>query len=71
MMPVMDGATLAASLAQSSPGIPIVAMSGLAGNADRADVTSMSAFLAKPFSTADLIRTVSHWVSPAKGDANG
>lgn len=71
MMPVMDGATLAASLAQSSPRIPIVAMSGLAGNADRADVTTMSAFLAKPFSTADLIRTVSHWVSPAKGDANG
>ena len=71
MMPVMDGATLAASLAQSSPGIPIVAMSGLAGNADRADVTSMSAFLAKPFSTADLIRTVSHWVSPAQGYANG
>ena len=71
MMPVMDGAALAAALARSSPGLPIVAMSGLAGNAGRADVASMSAFLAKPFSTADLIRTVSHAMTSAKGDASG
>jgi two-component system, cell cycle sensor histidine kinase and response regulator CckA len=71
MMPDMDGATLAAALAQSSPGMPVVAMSGLAGNADRADVASVDAFLAKPFSTTDLLRTVSHLIAPAQGDARG
>jgi two-component system, cell cycle sensor histidine kinase and response regulator CckA len=70
-MPVMDGATLAAALALSTPDLPIVAMSGLSANAGRADVAIMSAFLTKPFSTADLIGTVSRFLNPAEGATSG
>lgn len=60
MMPVMDGAATSAYLEEHHPGIPIVAASGLnsGGTESRAVGMGISRFLAKPFTTTVLLRTV-------------
>jgi CheY-like chemotaxis protein len=60
MMPVMDGAALAANLAISHPALPIVAMSGLNANGGvaRASGSGVRHFLSKPFTTDTLVRSV-------------
>jgi two-component system, cell cycle sensor histidine kinase and response regulator CckA len=65
MMPVMDGADLAAELAKTHPELPIVAMSGLNANGGvaRASLTGVRHFLPKPFTTETLVRFVSESLS--------
>jgi PAS domain S-box-containing protein len=60
MMPVMDGAALAAELAQSHPGLPIIATSGLNANGGvaRASGVGVRHFLSKPFTTETLVQTI-------------
>jgi two-component system cell cycle sensor histidine kinase/response regulator CckA len=60
MMPVMDGAALAAELAISRPTLPVIAMSGLNANGGvaRASKAGVSRFLPKPFTTETLVRAV-------------
>jgi two-component system cell cycle sensor histidine kinase/response regulator CckA len=60
MMPVMDGAALAAELAISHPALPVVATSGLNTNAGsaRAGLSGVHNFLSKPFTTETLVRSV-------------
>ncbi len=60
MMPVMDGAETSAYLEEHHPRIPIIASSGLATHIDRDEAPGMgiSAFLAKPYTTTTLLRTL-------------
>ena len=60
MMPVMDGAATSAYLEEHHPGIPIIASSGLnsGGSESRAVGMGISRFLAKPYTTGVLLRTV-------------
>jgi two-component system, cell cycle sensor histidine kinase and response regulator CckA len=60
MMPVMDGAALAAELAKSHPNLPIIATSGLNANGSvaRAELSGIRNFLPKPFTTETLMRLV-------------
>jgi PAS domain S-box-containing protein len=60
MMPVMDGAALAAELAQSHPDLAIIATSGLNANGGvaRASLAGVHHFLPKPFTAETLVRTV-------------
>lgn len=60
MMPVMDGAATAAYLAEHHPHIPVVAASGLNANGGvaRAAGVGVHRFIAKPFTTETLLRTV-------------
>lgn len=59
-MPVMDGATAAAYLLKRHPTIPIVAASGLNANGGvaRAAHSGVSNFLAKPYTTSELLVAV-------------
>lgn len=61
MMPVMDGATTSAYLEEHYPGIPIIAASGLnsGGTESRTVGMGIARFLAKPYTTRVLLRTVS------------
>lgn len=60
MMPVMDGAATSAYLEEHHPGIPIIAASGLnsGGSESRSVGMGISRFLAKPYTTSILLRTV-------------
>ena len=60
MMPVMDGAALAAEMAKSHPDLPIIAMSGLNANGGvaRATQSGVHHFLSKPFTTQSLVQSV-------------
>ena len=60
MMPLMDGAALASRLHSEHPAMPIVAMSGLNTNGGivRAADSGVHNFLAKPFTTGELLRVV-------------
>ena len=60
MMPVMDGAALAAEMATSHPDVPIIAMSGLNANGGvaRATQSGVHHFLSKPFTTQSLVQSV-------------
>lgn len=60
MMPVMDGATTIAHLVDRHPKIPIVAASGLNANGGVARVRDLGVlhFIAKPFTTDALLRTI-------------
>ena len=64
MMPVMDGAALAAKLAKSHPDIPIIATSGLNANGGvaRASLSGVKHFLSKPFTTETLVQLVAESV---------
>jgi two-component system, cell cycle sensor histidine kinase and response regulator CckA len=60
MMPVMDGAALAAQLALSHPDLPVIVASGLNANGGvaRATRSGVRHFLSKPFTTQGLVVAV-------------
>ncbi len=60
MMPVMDGAALAAHLATSHPDLPIIATSGLNANGGlaRSRNAGVRRFLSKPYTTGELLAGV-------------
>ena len=60
MMPVMDGAATARYLLEKHPGIAVVAASGLNANGgvQRVRELGVSHFIAKPFTTDALLRTL-------------
>ncbi len=60
MMPVMDGAATAAYFAEHHPHVAIIAASGLHANGGvtRASNSGVRHFVAKPFTTDTLLRTV-------------
>lgn len=60
MMPVMDGAETARYLLEHHPDIPVVAASGLNANGGvtRVNELGISHFIAKPFTTDALLRTL-------------
>jgi two-component system, cell cycle sensor histidine kinase and response regulator CckA len=58
-MPVMDGRQLASTLARRRPGLPIVFMSGFTAQLmDLRLVSPNLAFLAKPFTSQDLLAAI-------------
>jgi CheY-like chemotaxis protein len=69
MMPVMDGAELAAQLAVSYPTIPIIAASGLNANGGvaRSRAAGVRRFLAKPFTAESLLDAVTGSLAPGDG----
>jgi len=71
MMPVMDGIALAHALAVSHPDLPIVAMSGLNGNAGRVGAERIVSFLTKPFGSPDLLRAVHDALTRGRGMRDG
>jgi PAS domain S-box-containing protein len=70
MMPVMGGAAMFDTLTERGSTVPVVIMSGLAANRSLPICAAAAGFLAKPFTTAELLRTVSAAVSPM-ADSNG
>jgi PAS domain S-box-containing protein len=60
IMPVVDGSALIRALRRLSPNLPIIAMSGLPAPDDRNSngAIDADAFLHKPFSTEEIVRTV-------------
>jgi len=72
MMPVMDGAALAAEMSVVYPGMPIVAASGLNANGGvaRSRAWGVRHFLSKPFTTQTLLEAV-HASLPTSGDRTG
>lgn len=60
MMPVMDGAATSAYLEEHHPHIPIIAASGLnsGGSSSRSVGMGISRFLAKPYTTGQLLTSV-------------
>ncbi|MBW4422397.1 MAG: response regulator [Myxacorys californica WJT36-NPBG1] len=58
MMPVMDGEITISTLQKINPQVKIVAVSGLVSSSQTAGVAN-SAFLPKPYTAEELIRTVS------------
>ena len=59
MMPVMDGATTIRTLQKMNPLVKIVAVSGLVGGNQVAQDTTISKFISKPYTTQELLETVS------------
>lgn len=55
LMPGMDGAELIQALRQVKPDVRVIAVSGVASNAQKVDV---KAFLKKPFNSATLLKAV-------------
>ena len=66
MMPVMDGAAIAAYLFENHPRLPLIAASGLIANEEvaRAANFGVKKFLAKPFSNAELLAAVRSALGP-------
>lgn len=59
MMPYMDGINLIRAIRRISPGLPIIASSGLCENPRKAELTilGVQAFLEKPYTAAPLLET--------------
>ena len=59
-MPNLDSITTISTLQQINPQVPIILMSGLASNdlMDKVSSTNSEAFLAKPFTTWELLNTL-------------
>jgi hypothetical protein len=70
VMPVMDGPALIRALSHHAPGLPVVAMSGLAEQERAVSQAGLrvDAFLTKPFSTEELLRTLNDLLSRAAGN---
>jgi two-component system cell cycle sensor histidine kinase/response regulator CckA len=68
-MPVMDGAATAAYLLQNHPQIPVIVASGLNANGGvaRARSSGVRDFLAKPYTTTELLRAVRASLHPQEG----
>jgi CheY-like chemotaxis protein len=60
MMPVADGYELLAGLRERGDRVPAIAISGLNTSqaAERAAAAGATRFLAKPYETAELLRTI-------------
>lgn len=60
MMPLMDGASMIQALRRINPGVRIIASSGLnvAGMVSRAAEVGVHTFLAKPYTTETLLKTL-------------
>lgn len=60
MMPAMDGFATIRTLQKLNPQIKIIALSGLASNAQiaAADASSVKGFLSKPYTTQELLKTI-------------
>jgi PAS domain S-box-containing protein len=69
MMPIMDGATTAATVLRRFPLIPIIGMSGLDANGapGRTKALGVVNFLSKPFTASELHTAVAHALSGARG----
>jgi two-component system cell cycle sensor histidine kinase/response regulator CckA len=67
-MPVMDGATAARYLHQHHRGVPVIATSGLTTNGVEAQTRSsgIHAFLAKPYTTAELLCAIHDALHPER-----
>lgn len=70
MMPVMDGVATTAYLEEHHPGIPIIAVSGLntGGLSAHGVGMRMSKFLAKPYTTSQLLTAVRKTLSERQSD---
>lgn len=64
MMPVMDGLATVTALHKIDPTVPVIAMSGLnsAESVDRAERFGCRHFVAKPFTTSNLLQTLAKGV---------
>lgn len=71
MMPVMDGAATATHFAEHHPQVAIIATSGLNANGGvaRAQNSGVRHFIAKPFTTDQLVRTVAAALVGSSGPA--
>lgn len=69
-MPVMDGAATAAYLIEHYPRIPVIAASGLNANGGvaRAASSGVHAFIAKPYTTEQLLTTVVSALAASEGE---
>jgi two-component system, cell cycle sensor histidine kinase and response regulator CckA len=69
MMPVMDGLTTVTALHQIDPTLPVVAMSGLNSveSIDRAERFGCHHFMAKPFTTSELLQTLAQSLTASGG----
>lgn len=65
MMPNMDGATTIRTIKRMNPEVKIIAASGLPANQTSALAAGANAFLAKPYTTEDLLRTLHQLVHAA------
>jgi DNA-binding response OmpR family regulator len=59
-LPGLDGPTLAADISEAHPGLPVLFVSGYSNETiiDRGELGEDAAFLAKPFTAAELARRV-------------
>ncbi|MBR8833411.1 MAG: GAF domain-containing protein [Stigonema ocellatum SAG 48.90 = DSM 106950] len=58
MMASMDGSTLLRALQKINPHVKVIAMSGLGSNTKIADGIAVKAFLSKPYTTKELLKTI-------------
>ncbi|MFB2768287.1 response regulator [Pelatocladus sp. BLCC-F211] len=58
MMPSMDGVTTSRTLQKIDPLVKIIAISGLAANGKLAGNPAVKAFIAKPYTTKELLQTL-------------
>ena len=76
-MPVLDGFAATAAWRQREAGtdrhLPIVALTANAmkGDRERCLAAGMDAYLAKPYSGEDLLRTLAEWLPPERRHAHG
>jgi two-component system cell cycle sensor histidine kinase/response regulator CckA len=71
-MPVMDGAATAAYLLREHPTLPVIAASGLTANGEvaRAENSGVRTFLAKPYTTTELLQAISRALQRNDGTAD-
>ena len=70
VMPVMGGAETAKHFLENHPGIPVVATSGLKANRSVKEepASGIRAFIAKPYTTAELLRAIHGALHPMVAD---
>ncbi len=73
MMPLMDGATTIRTLQKINPDIKIIAVSGIVSNAQLPQFASagIQAFLSKPYTALDLLKTIDEVLSGKSKDEKG
>ena len=67
MMPGMGGPELAARLREARPRLPVVYVSGFAGDQLEGQLGEGTAFLAKPFDATELVATLAGLIASAAG----
>jgi len=73
MMPVMDGHTTIKAIRKISPGVKIIAVSGLAEKDKLAKIadTRVHAFLPKPYTAEKLLKTIHEVLIGKKDETSG